>query len=113
MEILMPHISDEQYESNMHIQSSDRDSAILVCDEHHNDIAEFYHNEHATVSQSYETALTLARSLVALPDIVRELEILVDWLDANQSNFDGEFDMAEVLIPARAALSLRQRSEVE
>jgi hypothetical protein len=42
-----------------------RDSAILVGDEHHNDIAEFYHNEHATVGQSYETALELARKLVA------------------------------------------------
>ena len=37
---------------------------ILVCDEAHNDIAEFFHNEHATVGQSYETALKLARLLV-------------------------------------------------
>lgn len=39
--------------------------AILVCDEHHNDIAEFYHSDHATVGQSYETALALAKQLVA------------------------------------------------
>lgn len=38
--------------------------AILVCDQDHNDIAEFYHNEHATVGQSYETALMLAQKLV-------------------------------------------------
>lgn len=37
---------------------------ILVCDEAMNDIAEFFHNEHATVGQSYETALMLARALV-------------------------------------------------
>lgn len=37
---------------------------ILVCDEAHNDIAEFYHNEHATVGQSYRTALLLAKALV-------------------------------------------------
>jgi hypothetical protein len=37
---------------------------ILVCDADHNDIAEFYHNEHATVGQTYETALMLARQLV-------------------------------------------------
>jgi hypothetical protein len=37
---------------------------ILVCDGQHNDIAEFFHNEHATVDQSYETALMLARTLV-------------------------------------------------
>jgi hypothetical protein len=37
---------------------------ILVCDEELNDIAEFYHNEHATVGQSYETALKLAQTLV-------------------------------------------------
>ena len=43
-----------------------RDSgAILVCDDDHNDIAEFYHNEHATVGQSYEVALMLANALVA------------------------------------------------
>jgi hypothetical protein len=42
-----------------------RDSgAILVIDTDHNDIAEFYHNEHATVSTSYETALMLAQTLV-------------------------------------------------
>jgi len=46
------------------IVSDDRDHAILVCDEDHNDIAEFYHSDHATVSQSYETALMLARKLV-------------------------------------------------
>lgn len=37
---------------------------ILVCDEEHNDIAEFFHNKHATVGQSYETALMLAQKLV-------------------------------------------------
>lgn len=43
-----------------------RDSGpILVCDETHNDIAEFFHNEHATVDQTYETALALAQKLVA------------------------------------------------
>lgn len=38
--------------------------AILICDEDLNDIAEFYHDEHATVGQSYETALMLAKALV-------------------------------------------------
>lgn len=38
--------------------------AILVYDEDHNDIAEFFHSDHATVEQSYETALMLARKLV-------------------------------------------------
>lgn len=37
---------------------------ILVCDDDLNDIAEFYHSEHATVGQSYETALKLAQALV-------------------------------------------------
>ena len=41
---------------------------ILVADEDHNDIAEFYHNEHATVGQSYETALALAKALVELSE---------------------------------------------
>ena len=38
--------------------------AILVHDENSNDIAEFYHNEHATVDQSYEVALAMAQFLV-------------------------------------------------
>lgn len=46
------------------IMSDDRGHAILICDENNNDIAEFYHNEHATVEQSYETALMLAKKLV-------------------------------------------------
>jgi hypothetical protein len=39
--------------------------AILIHDEALNDIAEFYHNEHATVDTSYETALALAEALVS------------------------------------------------
>lgn len=55
---------------------------ILVHDEDHNDIAEFYHNEHATVGQSYETALALAQRLVTgnvpqtLPEILEASEDL-------------------------------------
>jgi hypothetical protein len=46
-------------------EPSERHSGpILVCDEAHNDVAEFFHNEHATVEQSYETALGLAKQLV-------------------------------------------------
>lgn len=42
-----------------------RDSGpILVCDADHNDVAEFFHNEHATVPIPYEVALDLARVLV-------------------------------------------------
>jgi hypothetical protein len=48
----------------LRIALDDRDHAILVCDEDSNDIAEFYHSDHATVDQSYEAALTLARLLV-------------------------------------------------
>jgi hypothetical protein len=48
----------------LEIASSDRDHAILVCDEDRNDIAEFFHSDNATVGQSYETAMMLARKLV-------------------------------------------------
>ncbi|WP_293880512.1 hypothetical protein [Sphingomonas sp.] len=48
----------------LHIASDDHEHAILVGDEDHNDIAEFFHSDHATVAQSYETALMLARKLV-------------------------------------------------
>jgi hypothetical protein len=40
---------------------------ILVCDADHNDVAEFFHNEHATVGQSYEVALSLAQRLADGP----------------------------------------------
>ncbi len=49
----------------LYIASAERTGAILVCDEKHNDIAEFYHNEYATVDQTYEQALELAKTLVA------------------------------------------------
>ena len=50
--------------SRLRIASAERDGAILVCDDDNNDVAEFFHNEHATVSQSFETALAYARALV-------------------------------------------------
>lgn len=50
----------------LYIASDDRAHAILVADEEHNDIAEFFHSDHATVGQSYETALALAQKLVTL-----------------------------------------------
>lgn len=48
----------------LEIVSDDREHAILIGDEEHNDVAEFFHSDHATVGQSYETAMTLARTLV-------------------------------------------------
>ncbi|MCK1577737.1 hypothetical protein [Bradyrhizobium sp. 174] len=42
--------------------------AILISDDDRNDVAEFFHNEHATVGQSYETALALAQKLVTGDD---------------------------------------------
>lgn len=49
----------------LYIASDDHEHAILVADEDSNDIAEFFHSDHATVGQSYETALMLANALVA------------------------------------------------
>lgn len=40
------------------------DGPILIHDQDHNDVAEFFHNERHTVPQSYETALALAKQLV-------------------------------------------------
>lgn len=44
---------------------------IVVCEDgKHNDIAEFFHNEHASVDQSYEDAIAMAEAFVralALP----------------------------------------------
>lgn len=55
----------------LRIVSDDRDHAILVGDEDDNDIAEFFHSDHATVGQSYETALMLARKLVEAYSVSR------------------------------------------
>lgn len=59
----------------LEIVSSDRDHAILIGDEDHNDIAEFYHSDHATVGQSYETALALAKQLVAVVNGVAQAPV--------------------------------------
>lgn len=56
------------------IASDSRDHAILVCDEAHNDIAEFYHNEHATVAQSYDVALKLAQTLVVHAELIKRIQ---------------------------------------
>jgi hypothetical protein len=47
--------------------------AILICDGAHNDIAEFFHADHATVPQSYADALALAKGTAVLPDAMRTL----------------------------------------
>ena len=64
----MSNVFTFEFESSMKLEilePSTRESGpILVCDEAMNDIAEFFHNEHATVGQSYETALRLAQTLV-------------------------------------------------
>jgi hypothetical protein len=66
--------------TTLKIASDDRDHPILVCDERDNDIAEFFHSDQATVSQSYEQALALAKMLVAVSssplDLLAEVERL-------------------------------------
>jgi hypothetical protein len=60
----------------LHIASADRDSAILVCDDEHNDVAEFYHADQATVGQSYETAYGYANRLISHDALVKALHRL-------------------------------------
>jgi hypothetical protein len=55
----------------LRIASADHDRAILVCDDEHNDVAEFYHADHATVGQSYETAYGYANRLISHDALVK------------------------------------------
>jgi hypothetical protein len=48
---------------------------ILIYDEDNNDIAEFFHNENATVPQSYDTALSLACLLVSAEQHAQSEEV--------------------------------------
>lgn len=57
----------------VHEPSEQHAGAILLADEQHNDIAEFFHCEHATVPQSYEAALSLAKRTAALPEAMAAL----------------------------------------
>jgi hypothetical protein len=52
------YISEPELKEGCHV------GQILVHDDENNDIAYFLHNEDATVPQSYETALAMARALV-------------------------------------------------
>jgi hypothetical protein len=62
--------------------------AILISDEDSNDIAEFFHNEHATVDQSYETALALAQRLVGSPAQGKQSEpVLWQWQAPNSERW--------------------------
>jgi hypothetical protein len=56
------------------IEPGDRSGPILICDQDHNDIAEFFHNEEATVAQSYEDALGFARFFVMFYYIINKEE---------------------------------------
>lgn len=47
--------------------------SIVLCDAQDNDIAEFFHADHATVPQSYEAALSLAKQATAMPDAMKAL----------------------------------------
>src|ERR1700722_5847332 len=75
----------------LEIALDSRDHAILVCDEHHNDIAEFYHADHATVGQSYETALALAKRLVEWSGAPDEQPIAWEFELANYQRQDGTY----------------------
>lgn len=58
--------------TGLYISAGSHDSSILICDALHNDIAEFFHADQATVSQSYETALDLANRVVEFPALHAE-----------------------------------------
>jgi hypothetical protein len=83
------------------------DGAIVVCDAEHNDVAEFFHNEHATVSQTYDKALELAT------DFVRSAELQKAVFDASVTihgliefpGEQGEWDSAQDLLPRLQALT--------
>lgn len=65
--------SPQGRELTVHEPSEPHVGAILLCDEANNDIAEFFHGDHATVPQSYADALALAKGTAALPDAMRTL----------------------------------------
>ena len=58
---------------SVHEPSEPHAGAIRLADAAHNDIAEFFHCKHATVPQSYETALSLANQTAALPKAMAAL----------------------------------------
>jgi hypothetical protein len=78
----------------LRIASADHDRAILVCDDEHNDVAEFYHADQATVGQSYETAYGYANRLISHDALVKALEAgrpAIENLSTcqEQCDFDG------------------------
>lgn len=62
-----------EIEYSVHEPSEQHVGAILLADAAGNDIAEFFHCEHATVPQSYEAALALAKQTAALPEAMKAL----------------------------------------
>lgn len=78
---------------------------IMIFDEDHNDVAEFYHNEHATVAQSYETALALAQQLVtATVEKDRLARLVVEMLDHQPRSIYGKPDVRVALACAASAV---------
>lgn len=88
-------------------EPSDRHTGpILVGDEDHNDIAEFFHNEHATVGQSYETALALAQILVINEDILTACKKAAEWLSGWGSAEPYLAELQEAIARAETAAPL-------
>ena len=78
----------------------------------HDPVAQAERNEKARAERDarWEAQRKKWKLEQAAPDLYAALEDLVAWLDATQSQFDGEFSMTEMLSDARAALA-RARGE--
>ena len=85
--------------------------AILVTDQDSNDIAEFYHSEHATVGQSYDEALTLAALAAAAPSMAAALLAVADGLRSGQFSVKGMLSMIDVTLAQAAVSGSRNVSE--
>jgi hypothetical protein len=87
--------------------------AILVTDQDNNDIAEFYHSEHATVGQSYDEALTLAALAAAAPSMAAALLAVADGLRSGQFSVKGMLSMIDVTLAQSLASRSRNVSETQ
>ncbi len=63
--------------TNLEILCIDDDAAILICDQHHNDVVEIHHDAYSTSRFPYADAVRLSHMIVAAPQLLASLQELL------------------------------------
>lgn len=92
-------------------ETAERGQCFTICDADSNDIADVYHNNHATVPTTPEQAAAYCRMFAAGPAMVEALEAHRAWSYAEDHGL-GSFDQRSALCAHAQSLTLRALAQV-